>query len=87
MAMTLAQKLNLKESELLVLNAPEGYLPGLEGELPGVALTTTSAAPTGATLLFVNNLDEAARAGRRRPSRRRNRMACCGSPSRRVHRR
>jgi len=61
MAMTLAQKLNLKESELLALNAPEGYLPGLERELPGVALTTESAAPAGAILLFVNSLDEAAR--------------------------
>lgn len=61
MAMTLAQKLNLKESELLVLNAPDGYLPRLEGELPGMALATESAIPAGAILLFVNSLDEAAR--------------------------
>ncbi len=61
MAMTLTQKLNLKEPELLVLNAPEGYLPTLADALPGVTLTTERAAPAGAILLFVNNLEEAVR--------------------------
>jgi hypothetical protein len=61
MAMTLAQKLNLKEPELLALNAPEGYLPKLADALPDVTLNTESADPVGAVLLFVNSLDEAAR--------------------------
>lgn len=60
MAMSMAEKLNLKEQEILVLNAPEGYLAVLAGELPGVTLITTSATPAGAVLLFVNNLEEAA---------------------------
>ena len=61
MAMTMAQKLNLKGQELLVLNAPEDYTTELAGELPGVALSEDSTAPEGAVLLFVNSLDEAAR--------------------------
>jgi hypothetical protein len=61
MVMTLAQKLNLKETELLVLNAPEGYLPTLADALPNVMLTTESDTPAGAILLFVNNLEEATR--------------------------
>jgi hypothetical protein len=61
MAMSMAQKLNLKGQELTVLNAPEGYTTALAGELPGVALSGDSTAPGGAVLLFVNSLDEAAR--------------------------
>lgn len=61
MVMSMAQKLNLKGLDLLVLNAPEGYLAPLSGELPGVILSTDDATPATAVLLFVNNLDEAAR--------------------------
>jgi hypothetical protein len=61
MAMTMTEKLNLKENAMVVLNAPEGALAKLGGELPGVTLTSGAPDSAGAVLLYVNSLDEAAR--------------------------
>lgn len=63
MPTTLAQKLQMKTSHMLVLNVPAGYLDTLAGELPGVTLSDAPGSDTDvdAVLLFVNNLDEAQR--------------------------
>jgi hypothetical protein len=61
MAMSMAEKLNLKGQEMQVLNAPEGYLTDLAAELPGVTLATMGEGVADAVLVFVKDLEEAGR--------------------------
>lgn len=61
MPSTLAQKLQMKTSHLLVLNVPAGYLDTLAAELPGITVSDAPVSAVDAVLLFVNGLDEANR--------------------------
>jgi len=62
MSSSLAQKLQLKPSQhLVLLNAPPGYVERLGRDLPGATDTAGSMDGWGAVLPFVNKLAEAER--------------------------
>ncbi len=60
MATSLAQKLQLKESQqLTVLNVPEGYLAKITADLKGINVSGPGRGKHDAVLAFVNDLAEA----------------------------
>jgi len=58
MVTTLAQKLQIKEGKLIVLNAPKGYAEQLTQGLSHLIVSTRAAGQAEAVLLFVNSLAE-----------------------------
>lgn len=62
MTTTLAQKLQLKAGQrLVILNVPEGYQERLTGALTDVVISQPGAQPAEAVLLFAGTLAEAER--------------------------